>query len=136
NFPDFRAHERSFQLLQQVSGRAGRTKKQGKVLIQTYNPYHQILKQVSVNDYESMFKEQLEERYNYKYPPFYRTIKIVFKDKKLARIQEASILLDQTLKIHFKYKVSGKEPPPKGRKRNEYITHPQNKIPNYHSLVH
>src|SRR5690554_7777680 len=75
NFPDFRAHERSFQLLQQVAGRAGRTKKRGKVLIQTYNPYHQILNQVSVNDYKTMYKEQLEDRYNFKYPPFYRTIK-------------------------------------------------------------
>ena len=55
NFPDFRAHERSFQLMQQVSGRAGRTKERGKVLIQTYNPYHNILQQVSTNDYKAMF---------------------------------------------------------------------------------
>ncbi|MCH9659378.1 MAG: primosomal protein N', partial [Bacteroidetes bacterium] len=67
NFPDFRAHERSFQLLQQVSGRAGRTQKRGKVIIQSYNPYHQILKQVSVNDYAGMYNEQTEERYQYKY---------------------------------------------------------------------
>ena len=62
NFPDYRAHERSFQLLTQVAGRAGRTKKRGKVIIQSYNPYHQILKQVSTNDYEGMYKEQLYER--------------------------------------------------------------------------
>src|SRR5690606_5924476 len=99
NFPDFRAHERSFQLLQQVAGRAGRTQKRGKVLIQTYNPYHQILKQVSVNDYEGMYKEQLEERYNYKYPPFFRTIKIVFKDKNLSRVQKASAWFGQALEI-------------------------------------
>lgn len=135
NFPDFRAHERSFQLLQQVSGRAGRTKKQGKVLIQTYNPYHQILKQVSVNDYESMFKEQLEERYNYKYPPFYRTIKIVFKDKKLARVQKASIWFGQALKIQFKDNVLGPEPPPIGRIRNKYIINLLIKIPKDQSLV-
>ncbi len=59
NFPDFRAHERSFQLMQQVSGRAGRTAERGKVLIQTYNPYHNILQQVSNNDYETMFNEQM-----------------------------------------------------------------------------
>jgi len=62
NFPDFRAHERSYQLIAQVSGRAGRTEKQGKVLVQTYNPYHQILQQVSVNKFDAMFQEQLQER--------------------------------------------------------------------------
>jgi len=67
NFPDYRAHERCFQLLTQVAGRAGRTKKRGKVIIQSYNPYHQILKQVSNNDYDGMFKEQLYEREQYKY---------------------------------------------------------------------
>ena len=76
NFPDFRAHERSFQLLQQVAGRAGRTQKRGKVIIQSYNPYHQILKQVSTHDYDGMFKEQTEERYQFKYPPHYRLVKI------------------------------------------------------------
>src|SRR5690606_18808617 len=121
NFPDFRAHERSFQLLQQVSGRAGRTQKRGKVLIQTYNPYHQILKQVSVNDYEAMYKEQLEERYNYKYPPFFRTIKIVFKDKNLARTQKASVWFGQALEMQFKENVLGPEPPPIGRIKNKYI---------------
>ncbi len=52
NFPDFRAHERTYQLLTQVAGRAGRTKKRGKVIIQTFNPYHQILKQVTTGDYD------------------------------------------------------------------------------------
>ncbi len=134
NFPDFRAHERSFQLLQQVSGRAGRTQKRGKVLIQTYNPYHQILKQVSVNDYEGMYKEQLEERYNYKYPPFYRTIKIVFKDKNLTRVQTASTWFGQALEIKFKENVLGPEPPPIGRIKNKYIINLLIKIPKNQSL--
>ena len=134
NFPDFRAHERSFQLLQQVSGRAGRTQKRGKVLIQTYNPYHQILKQVSVNDYEAMYKEQLEERYNYKYPPFYRTIKIVFKDKNLARVQKASVWFGQALELQFKENILGPEPPPVGRIKNKYIMNILVKIPKNQSL--
>ena len=134
NFPDFRAHERSFQLLQQVSGRAGRTQKRGKVLIQTYNPYHQILKQVSVNDYEAMYKEQLEERYNFKYPPFYRTIKIVFKDKNLARVQKASAWFGQALEIQFKENVLGPEPPPIGRIKNKFIINVLLKIPKNQSL--
>lgn len=134
NFPDFRAHERSFQLLQQVSGRAGRTEKRGKVLIQTYNPYHQILKQVSVNDYEGMYKEQLEERYNYKYPPFYRTVKIVFKDKNLTRVQKASAWFGQALEIKFKENVLGPEPPPIGRIKNKYIINLLVKIPRDQAL--
>tara|TARA_R110000851_G_scaffold77514_2_gene170401 strand:+ start:5326 stop:7776 length:2451 start_codon:yes stop_codon:yes gene_type:complete len=134
NFPDFRAHERSFQLLQQVSGRAGRTQKRGKVLIQTYNPYHQILKQVSVNDYEAMYNEQLEERYNYKYPPFYRTIKIVFKDKNLTRVQKASVWFGQALEMQFKENILGPEPPPVGRIKNKYIMNILVKIPKNQSL--
>lgn len=134
NFPDFRAHERSFQLLQQVSGRAGRTQKRGKVLIQTYNPYHQILKQVSVNDYEAMYKEQSEERYNYKYPPFYRTIKIVIKDKNLARVQKASVWFGQALEMQFKENILGPEPPPVGRIKNKYIMNILVKIPKNQSL--
>ncbi|MBB6680999.1 primosomal protein N' [Aequorivita sp. 609] len=134
NFPDFRAHERSFQLLQQVSGRAGRTQKRGKVLIQTYNPYHQILKQVSVNDYAEMYKEQLEERYNFKYPPYYRTIKIVFKDKNLKKVQKASAWFAQALQFPFKENVLGPEPPPIGRIKNMYIINVLIKIPKDQSL--
>lgn len=134
NFPDFRAHERSFQLLQQVSGRAGRTQKRGKVLIQTYNPHHQILKQVSVNDYEGMYKEQLEERYNYKYPPFYRIVKIVFKDKNLGRAQKASTWFGHALEMQFKENVLGPEPPPVGRIKNKYIMNILVKIPKKQSL--
>ena len=90
NFPDFRAHERSFQLLLQVAGRAGRTKAQGRVLIQTFNPYHTILQQVSVNGYKEMYQAQKQERYEFKYPPFYRTIKITFKDRALQKVESGS----------------------------------------------
>ena len=65
----------------QVSGRAGRSKKQGKVMIQTYNPYHQILQQVSITDYTTMYKEQLQDRWQYHYPPYYRLVKITLKHK-------------------------------------------------------
>ena len=67
-----------YQLMSQVAGRAGRTDLRGKVLIQTYNPHHNILQQVSVNAYKEMFKEQMNDRYNYHYPPIYRLIKITF----------------------------------------------------------
>lgn len=134
HFPDFRAHERSFQLLQQVSGRAGRTSKRGKVLIQTYNPYHQILKQVSVNDYASMAKEQLEERYRYKYPPFFRIIKVEFKDKNLLKVQNASAWFAKALKNKFNTNVLGPEQPPVGRIRNKFIFNVLLKIPKGQSL--
>ena len=129
HFPDFRAHERSFQLLQQVAGRAGRTEKRGKVLIQTYNPYHQILKQVSVNDYASMAKEQLEERYQFKYPPFFRIIKLEFKDSNLKKVQDASAWFAKALKNKFKDHVLGPEQPPIGRIRNKFIVNVMLKIP-------
>lgn len=134
HFPDFRAHERSFQLLQQVSGRAGRTKKRGKVLIQTYNPFHQILKQVSVNDYAEMSKEQLQERYQYKYPPFYKIVKIEFKDKNFSRVQDASIWFGKALQSKFGEDVLGPEQPPVGRVRNKFIFNVLLKIPKNLSL--
>ena len=120
NFPDFRAHERSFQLMLQVSGRAGRTEKRGKVLIQTYNPYHKILQQVSTNNYKEMFDEQLQERYNYKYPPFYRLIKITLKHKDYDRVNVASEWFAKSLRQVFKANVLGPEFPPVARIRNQY----------------
>ncbi len=135
NFPDFRAHERSFQLLLQVAGRAGRTKKQGKVLIQTYNPYHPILKQVCENDFEGMFKSELEERYKFKYPPFFRTIKITFKDSNLAKMQQASTWFGQALEMKLHENVLGPEPPPVSRIRNKFLSNILIKIPKKQSLV-
>lgn len=133
-FPDFRAHERAYQLLSQVSGRAGRTKERGKVLIQTFNPYHQILKQVSVHDYEEMAKEQLEERYQYKYPPFYRIIKFEFKDRNLMRVEQAATWFSQGLRNQFREFVLGPEQPAIGRIRNQYIYNTILKIPPAQSI--
>jgi len=134
NFPDFRAHERSFQLLLQVAGRAGRTQKRGKVLIQTFNPYHQILQQVSTNNYEEMYKQQLEDRYQFKYPPYFRMIKITIKDKSFAKMQKASVWLGEALKIKLKNNVLGPETPPVGRIRNFFITNILIKIPQGQSI--
>ena len=135
NFPDFRAHERSYQLLQQVSGRAGRTQKRGKVIIQSYNPYHQILKQVSVNDYEGMFEEQVEERYQFKYPPHFRIIKITFKHRNFQTMQKASVWFGEVLQLQLKEHVLGPESPPVARIRNEFISNVLVKIPKQQSLV-
>lgn len=121
NFPDFRAHERSFQLLQQVAGRAGRTQKRGKVLIQTFNPHHQILQQVSVNDFDGMVQEQLQERYQYKYPPYYRLIRITFKHKDYQKVNEAAEWFANSLRLQLHKNVLGPEFPPVARIKNQYL---------------
>jgi len=135
NFPDFRAHERSYQLMQQVSGRAGRTKERGKVLIQTYNPYHKILQQVSVNDYNGMFKEQMDERYNYKYPPIYRLIKITLQHRDYNKVNDGAEWLSKSLRQLFNKHVLGPEFPPISRIRNQYHKNILIKIPEQQSLL-
>lgn len=134
NFPDFRAHERCFQLLEQVAGRAGRTQKRGLVLIQSYNPSHQILQQVSNNNYEEMYKQQLEDRDQYKYPPYYRTIKITFKERNFSKMQKASTWFGKALKTKLKEYVLGPETPPVGRIRNLFISNILVKIKKNQSL--
>ncbi len=121
NFPDYRAHERSFQLLMQVAGRAGRTKKRGKVIIQSYNPHHQILKQVTVHDYDEMFNEQILERKQYKYPPFVKLIKITFRHKDYSMLNDAADWFAKSLRNTLKATVLGPEHPPVARIRNRYL---------------
>lgn len=134
NFPDFRAHERSYQLLTQVAGRAGRTQKRGKVIVQTYNPYHQILKQVSTHDYQGMFKEQLYEREQYKYPPINRLIKLTFKHKDYNKLNDAAAWFAKSLQNIFKENILGPEYPPVARIRNQYLKNIMVKIPSEQSL--
>jgi len=134
NFPDFRAHERSFQMMVQVSGRAGRAKKRGKVAIQTFNPYHQILQQVTTNNYAAMYKEQLEERYQYKYPPLLRTIKITLKHKDFNKVNRASEWLAKSLRNQFQENVLGPTAPSVARVRNQYIKHILIKLPSNKSI--
>ncbi len=134
NFPDFRAHEKSYQLMVQVAGRAGRSHKQGKVIIQTFNPYHQILQQVSTNSYEKMFKEQLDERWQYHYPPFYRLIKITLKHKDYKRVDEAANWLAKSFTLIFKNNALGPSTPSVGRIRNYFIRNIIIKVPQKQSL--
>ncbi|MEA1786884.1 primosomal protein N' [Arenibacter sp. GZD96] len=121
NFPDFKAHERSFQLLVQVGGRAGRTKKRGKVLIQTYNPQHAILKQVLAQDYDAMFKEQMHQREQYQYPPLVRLIKITFKHKDYNKVNEAADWFAKSLRNVVQTTVLGPEFPAVARIRNQFL---------------
>lgn len=134
NFPDFRAHERSFQMLTQVAGRAGRTEKRGKVIIQTYNPYHQILQQVSSGDYPAMYEDQLYEREQYHYPPHNRIIRITFKHKDYNKLNEASEWFTRSLRNEWGPWILGPEFPPVPRIRNQYLKNVLVKIPKKVSL--
>lgn len=129
NQPNFRAFERAFQMMTQVSGRAGRSEKKGKVLIQTYNPYHNTIQQVLGNEYAAMYKEQIYERQNFKYPPFYRLIKLTLKHRDFDKLKEGSLWFYNVLVQSLSIPVLGPEEPAINRIRNEYIRTIVIKIP-------
>jgi primosomal protein N' (replication factor Y) len=120
NFPDFRAFERSYQLMSQVAGRAGRKKDRGQVLIQTFNPEHQIIRQVIDSDYLGMYRNELVDRRNFQYPPFYRLIQLTLKHRDERKIEEAAQHLAGRLKQKFGKRILGPEPPGIARIRNFY----------------
>ncbi|RTY73177.1 primosomal protein N' [Flavobacterium sp. LS1R10] len=119
--PDFRAFERSFQMMTQVAGRAGRSQKQGKVIIQTYNPNHNTIQQVTKNDYFGMYNEQLYDRQIYKYPPYFRLIKLTLKQRDFDKLKEGAMWLYQVISQNLNMPVLGPEEPAISRIRNEYI---------------
>src|SRR5690606_36322638 len=121
NFPDFRAFERSFQMLSQVAGRAGRRARQGKVIIQAYDIDHRIISQVIRNDYEEMLNTEILERRNNHYPPLYRLIQLNVRHKDLSRLVHIATSLAVALKSHFGERVLGPEAPLVSRIRNYYI---------------
>jgi len=120
-YPDFRAHERCFQLASQVSGRAGRRKTRGKVIIQTANPCHPVMKQIISNDYDGMYRSQLEERKEFNYPPFTRLIRIYLKHKDKAVVNGAAEIMAAQLRDMLGKRVLGPEFPPHARIQNMYI---------------
>lgn len=120
-FPDFRANERSFQMLAQVSGRAGRRGKKGKVVIQTYDPHHRIINQVIRNDYAEMYQMEMNERQQFKYPPFYRVVRLDVKHKNAEVLFHQAEYLGNALKKQFGDRVLGPEFPLINRIRNYYI---------------
>jgi primosomal protein N' (replication factor Y) len=121
NYPDFRAFERSYQMLAQVSGRAGRRAKQGKVIIQAYDTSHRIISQVIKNNYEEMFDTEILERRNFHYPPLYRLIQLDVKHKDLSKLGFIANSLAKILRSQFGNRVLGPEAPMISRIRNYYI---------------
>ena len=121
SFPDFRAHERSFQLMAQVAGRAGRKGKQGKVIIQTYEPSHPVLQDVLRNDFKGLYDKQMLTRQQFGYPPFYRIVMIRLKHKDYQKLNPAATALASMLRPIFKQDLLGPEYPMVSRIKNLYI---------------
>ncbi len=121
NYPDFRAHERAFQLMAQVSGRAGRKNKQGTVILQTSNPEHPVIKQVMANDYKAMFSTQMQERELFNYPPYFRLISIMMKCRDLPILNKAANQMAHELRVVFGNRVLGPDNPPITRVQNLFI---------------
>lgn len=121
NYPDFRAFERSYQLLAQVAGRAGRRDKQGKVIIQAYDDQHRIIRQVIENKYLEMYNDELTERRQFLYPPFTRLIFINIKHKDQDLLNVAAQRFATVLRGQLGRRVLGPEQPMVSRIRNYYI---------------
>lgn len=120
-FPDFRAYERAFQQMTQVSGRAGRHGQRGKVIIQTFNPYHQAIRDVIDNNYEGMYESQVTDRRVFRYPPFYRLIYITMKHRDSEMLNEAAARYASMLREVFDMRVVGPEYPNVPRVRGLYL---------------
>lgn len=128
SYPDFRAFERSFQLMAQVSGRSGRKFKQGSVIIQTYHPKHPVILDVVKNDYLAMFKQQLVERQKFSYPPYTRLVLLKLKHKDPDLLNKAADHLAKLLRRDFGKRILGPEFPMVSRIMNYYIKHIMVKI--------
>ena len=121
NRPDFRAYERSYQLMSQVAGRAGRKEKRGKVIIQTANPDHWVIQLVQEHNYQEFYKQEIIERQLFFYPPFYKMIGFTLKHKDENEVARASIELGNALREIFKERVLGPDSPLIKRIQNLFL---------------
>lgn len=121
NLPDFRAYERSFQMMAQVAGRAGRRERRGHVFLQTRTADLPLVAQVVNNDYDKMYQEQMLERSQYAYPPFVRLVIVYVKHRSAAMVDALSRDLASRLAVHFGHRVLGPDEPPVGRIQSLFI---------------
>ncbi len=121
NYPDFRAHERAFQLMAQVSGRAGRKNRRGTVILQTSDITHPVVRQVIANDYKEMFRTQMQERQLFKYPPYVRLMYVLMKHRDLAVLNHAANSMAAALRMVFGSRVLGPDNPPVVRIQNLFL---------------
>ena len=134
NYPDFRAYEKAYQLMTQVSGRAGRKNKQGLVMLQTAHPSHPLIKFVKENDYESFYLSQMEERKLFRYPPFFRLISIVIRGRDESVVENAAKEFALSLRQSFGERILGPSKPPISRIQSLYIQNILLKIENNASI--
>lgn len=135
NFSEFRVNERAFQLMEQVSGRAGRKDGKGKVLIQVANTKHPVLQYVMAHDYKLFYEHETMARKNFFYPPFSRIIQIGFRHKVKEVVQDAAALFALHLKKDFAQHITGPAEPVVGRIRNQYIMELMLKLPKNGSTI-
>ena len=121
NQPDFRSYEHAFQMLEQVSGRAGRTGSQGEVMIQTFDPKNSLYQHLIQHDYQGLYAEQIAERKAFGFPPYHRMIMLTLKHRDIDRLATASRLLQQQLQQVFGTRVSGVILPSIARTQNMYV---------------
>jgi primosomal protein N' (replication factor Y) len=121
NYPDFRAHEKTFQLMMQVSGRAGRRNRQGLVIIQTAQPAHPVIEHIRRNDYAGLYAMQIEERKLFRYPPFYRLISIVLKSRDEQALEALAKRFAEALRHSFGDRALGPTKPPVSRIQSLHI---------------
>ena len=121
NTPDFRSYEQAFQMLEQVSGRAGRTGSQGEVMIQTFNPKNPVFEFLKTHDYEGLYQQQIAERELFKYPPYQRLIMLTLRHRDLGRLDAAATLLQQRLEQSFGKRVSGVIVPSVTKVSNQWV---------------
>lgn len=120
-YPDFRVNERVFQLLAQVSGRAGRKDDQGRVLIQLFNTAHPVIAHVKQHDYVSFFRDEMIARQEYQYPPFTRLIRLTLRHKNQATVLSAANQLSEGLQGIPQTAIFGPAEPSVGRIRNYFL---------------
>ena len=121
NQPDFRSYEHAFQMLEQVSGRAGRTGSQGEVMIQTFDPKNSLYQHLIAHDYQGLYSEQIAERKAFGFPPYHRMIMLTLKHRDMQRLTAASDTLHQRLQQAFGNRVSGIIVPSVARTQNMYV---------------
>ena len=121
NTPDFRSYEQAFQMLEQVSGRAGRTGSQGEVMIQTFNPKNPVFEFLKTHDYEGLYSQQIAERELFKYPPYQRLIMLTLRHRDLGRLEAAATLLQKRLQQSFGERVSGVIIPSVTKVSNQWV---------------